>query len=274
MGNVGSLNSFISQSGMLYCSALHPPQQVAEFRPIFFHQSSICYLGFRLHTHPKGSCVMAQCRNSQCLLLLGSYLTLLFGACMNMQLSWNLATCVAQGTALCGILEPSTDLLTWGATIFHPSCCCREGTNCMAPLSRTAYPVWIPRHLLLHHLCAVLILSPFPCSFPQHFVISLAFVTYMFWSPFLFPACWFTLFHWLTVDCAYVTSEIKSTAKPHELHKVCWDVEQNFLKSSLGCRSAVNCCPIRLEIKILLIVSRKLWSILFPALLSHLFVLQ
>lgn len=62
MGNVGSLNSLISQSGMFYCSAFHPLQQVAEFRPLFCHQSSICFLGFRLHTHPKGTCVMAQCK--------------------------------------------------------------------------------------------------------------------------------------------------------------------------------------------------------------------
>lgn len=71
-------------------------------------------------------------------------------------------------------VDPSTELLTWGATIFHPSCCCREETNCMTSLSRTAYPLWIPRHFLLHHLSAVLILSAFPCSFPQHFVISYA----------------------------------------------------------------------------------------------------
>lgn len=38
---------------------------------------------------------------------------------------------------LADILEPNTGLLTWGATIFYPSCCCREGINCMAPVSRT-----------------------------------------------------------------------------------------------------------------------------------------
>lgn len=56
---------------------LHSLQQVAEFRSIFCHQSSICFLGFRLYICPKGSCIMAQCKNSQCLLVLGSYLTLL-----------------------------------------------------------------------------------------------------------------------------------------------------------------------------------------------------
>lgn len=47
--------------------------------------------------------------------------------------------------------------------------------------------------------------------------------------------------------CTNVTSETKSRAKPHQLHKVWWSVQQNFLMSNLGYRSRGDCCPIWLE---------------------------
>lgn len=76
LGSAASLNSPISQGGMLSCSVLHPLQWAAEFGS-FITKASPAFLATGTAGSPLGSCVMPKCKKLQYLVLLSCYLTLL-----------------------------------------------------------------------------------------------------------------------------------------------------------------------------------------------------